>query len=113
MAVTRITFVTKPEQLPKLASGPIHIVLRPNLITNIKKKELKMKYILKEPNEDDRIFKQGFIISQPKIQNIDLLKIPKKMSCKERIIHLIKSLINLGWNVKINYDVEIIPFNKK
>ena len=38
MAVTRITFVTKPEQLPKLASGPIHIVLRPNLITSIKKK---------------------------------------------------------------------------
>ena len=34
MAVTRITFVTKSEQLPKLASGPIHIVLRPNLITN-------------------------------------------------------------------------------
>ena len=38
MAVTRITFVTKPEQLPKLASGPIHIVLRPNVITNTKKK---------------------------------------------------------------------------
>ena len=38
MAVTRITFVTKPEQLPKLASGPIHIVLRQNLITNTKKK---------------------------------------------------------------------------
>ena len=43
MAVTRITFVTKSEQLPKLASGPIHIVLRPNLITSIKKKEIKMK----------------------------------------------------------------------
>ena len=41
MAVTKITFVTKPEQLPKLASGPIHIVLRPNLITNIKKKGTK------------------------------------------------------------------------
>ena len=38
MAVTRITFVTKPEQLPRLTSSPIHIVLRPNLITNIKKK---------------------------------------------------------------------------
>ena len=43
MAVTKITFVTKPEQLPKLASGFVHIVLRPNLITNTKKKELKMK----------------------------------------------------------------------
>jgi len=43
MAVTKITFVTKPKQLPKLASGPIHIVLRPNLITIIKKKEIKMK----------------------------------------------------------------------
>ena len=41
MAVTRITFVTKPEQLPKLVSGPIHIVLRPNLIKNTKKKGTK------------------------------------------------------------------------
>ena len=55
-----------------------------------------MKYILKEPNEDDLIFKQGFIISQPKIQNIDLVKIPKKMSRKERVTHLIKFLIKLG-----------------
>ena len=59
-----------------------------------------MKYILKEPKEDDRIFKQGFIISQPKIQNIDLVKIPKKMSRKERVLHLIKSLIKLGWKYK-------------
>ena len=59
-----------------------------------------MKYILKEPKDDDRIFKQGFIISQPKIQNIDLVKIPKKMSRKERIIHLTKSLIKLGWRLK-------------
>ena len=41
MAVTKITFVTKPKQLPKLASGPIHIVLRPNLITNTNKKGTK------------------------------------------------------------------------
>ncbi len=41
MAVTKITFVTKTEQLPKLASGTIHIVLRPNLKTNIKKKGTK------------------------------------------------------------------------
>ena len=56
-----------------------------------------MKYIWKEPKEDDRIFKQGFIISQPRIQNIDLVKIPKKMSRKERVTRLIKSLIKLGW----------------
>ena len=56
-----------------------------------------MKYILKEPKEDDPIFKQGFIISQPKIQKVDLIKIPKKMSRKERVTHLIKSLIKLGW----------------
>ena len=56
-----------------------------------------MKYIWKEPKEDDRIFKQGFIISQPKIKNIDLVKIPKKMSRKERIIHLNKLLIKSGW----------------
>ena len=56
-----------------------------------------MKYIWKDPKEDDRIFKQGFIISQPKIQNINLVKIPKKMSRKERVKYLIKSLIKLGW----------------
>ena len=59
-----------------------------------------MKYIWKDPKEDDRIFKQGFIISKPKIQNIDLVKIPKKMSRKERVAHLIKSLIKLGWKYK-------------
>ena len=57
-----------------------------------------MKFIWKEPKEDDRIFKQGFVISQPKIQNIELVKIPKKIPRKERVIHLIKSLIKLGWN---------------
>ena len=57
-----------------------------------------MKYIWKDPKEDDRIFKQGFIISQPKIQNINLVKIPKKIPRKERVIHLIKSLIKLEWN---------------
>ena len=56
-----------------------------------------MKYILNEPKEDDRIFKQGLIISQPKIQNIDLVKMPKKMSRKERVTYLIKSFIKLGW----------------
>ena len=56
-----------------------------------------MKFILKDPKEDECIFKQGFVISQTKIQNIDLVKIPKKMSRKERIIHLTKSLIKLGW----------------
>ena len=56
-----------------------------------------MKYIWQDPKEDDRIFKQGFIISQPKIQNIDLVKIPKKMSRKERVTHQVKSLIKLGW----------------
>ncbi len=56
------------------------------------------KIIWKEPKEDDPIFKQGFIISQPKIQNLDLVKIPKKMSRKERVIHLIKFLIQFGWN---------------
>ena len=55
------------------------------------------KIIWKEPKEDDPIFKQGFIISQPKIQNINLVKIQKKMSRKERVKHLIKSLVKLGW----------------
>ena len=56
-----------------------------------------MKFILKEPKEDDPIFKQGFIISQPKLQKIDLVKIPKTMSRKEKIKYLTKSLIKLGW----------------
>ena len=55
------------------------------------------KIIWKELKEDEHIFKQGFVISQPKIQNIDLIKIPKTMSRKERILHLTKSLIKLGW----------------
>ena len=59
-----------------------------------------MKYILKEPKEDDPIFKQGFIISQPKLQKIDLVKIPKTMSRKEKIKHLTKSLISLGWKYR-------------
>ena len=59
-----------------------------------------MKYILKEPKEDDPIFKQGFIISQPKLQKIDLVKIPKTMSRKEKIKHLTKSLISLGWKFR-------------
>jgi len=56
-----------------------------------------MKFILKEPKEDDPIFKQGFIISQPKLQKIDLVKIPKTMSREEKIKHLTKVLISLGW----------------
>ena len=31
MAVKRITLVTKPEQLPKLDPGPVHILLGANL----------------------------------------------------------------------------------
>jgi hypothetical protein len=56
-----------------------------------------MKYILKETNENDPIFKKGFIISQPKIEKIDLVKIPKSLSRAEKVKHLTKSLISLGW----------------
>ena len=56
-----------------------------------------MKYILKEPKEDDPIFKQGYVISQPRLNKIDLVKIPKTMSRKEKIKYLTKSLISLGW----------------
>ena len=59
-----------------------------------------MKFTLKEPKEDDPIFRQGFIISQPKLQKIDLVKIPKTMSRKEKIKHLTKSLISLGWKYR-------------
>jgi len=56
-----------------------------------------MKYIFKEPKEDDPIFKQGFIISQRKIEKIDLVKIPVSLSRVEKIKHLTKSLIKFGW----------------
>ena len=56
-----------------------------------------MKYILKETNENDPIFKKGFIISQRKLEKIDLVKIPKSLSRVEKIKHLAKSLIKLGW----------------
>jgi len=55
------------------------------------------KIIWKELKEDDPIFKQGFIISSHNKRQIDLVKIPKKMSETEKIKHLTKSLIKLGW----------------
>ena len=57
------------------------------------------KIIWKELKEDDPIFKQGFIISTHNRRQIDLVKIPKTMSRKEKIKHLIKSLIKLGWKL--------------
>ena len=55
------------------------------------------KIIWRKAKEDDPIFKQGFIVSQPKIQNTNLMKKPKKMSQKNTIIGFTKSLIKLGW----------------
>ena len=57
------------------------------------------KIIWKELKEDDPIFKQGFIISSHNKRQIDLVKIPKKMSRKEKIKLLTKSLIKLGWKL--------------
>ena len=54
------------------------------------------KIIWKELKEDDPIFKQGFIISSHNRRQINLDKIPKKMSRKEKIKHFTKSLIKLG-----------------
>ena len=58
------------------------------------------KIIWKELKEGDPIFKQGFIISSHNKRQIDLVKIPKKISRKEKIKHLTKSLIKLGWKYK-------------
>jgi hypothetical protein len=58
------------------------------------------KIIWKELKEDDPIFKQGFIISSHNTKQTDLVKIPKTMSRKEKIKHLTKSLINLGWKFR-------------
>ena len=61
-----------------------------------------MIIVLKKLIEDDPIFKQGFVISSHKAQKLDLVKLPKKLSQKEKIIHLTKSLIDLGWKLKGN-----------
>ena len=55
------------------------------------------KIIWKELKEDDPIFKQGFIISSHNKRQIDLVKIPKNTSRKEKIKHLTKSFIKLEW----------------
>ena len=55
------------------------------------------KIIWKELKEDDPIFKQGFIFSSNNKRQVDLVKIPKSMSRNEKIKHLTKSLIKLGW----------------
>ena len=57
------------------------------------------KIIWKEPKEDDPNYKQGIIISQPKIQNTNLMKKTKKMSQRNTIIDLTKYLIKLGWKI--------------
>ena len=56
-----------------------------------------MKYKLKVAKEGDPIYKQGFIISSHNRRQIDLVKIPKAMSRKQKIEHMTKSLIKLGW----------------
>ena len=58
-----------------------------------------MKYKLKIAKEGDPIYKQGFVISTDNRRQIDLVKIPKTMSRKEKIKHLTKSLIKLGWKL--------------
>ena len=58
------------------------------------------KLICKKIKEQDPIFKKNFIISSHNSKKIDLVKLPKAMSRKEKIKHLTKSLINLGWKFK-------------
>ena len=58
------------------------------------------KLICKKIKEQDPIFKKSFIISSHNSKKIDLVKLPKAMSRKEKIKHLTKSLINLGWKFK-------------
>jgi hypothetical protein len=63
-----------------------------------------MKIVWKKLKEDDPIFNQGFVISSHKVQKLDLVTLPKKLSQKEKIIHLTKSLIDLGWKLKGDND---------
>ena len=59
-----------------------------------------MKIVWNKLKDDDPIFKQGFVISSHKVKKLDLVKLPKKLSQKEKIIYLTKSLIDLGWKLK-------------
>ena len=59
-----------------------------------------MKYKLKVAKEGEPIYKQGFVISSHDRKQIDLVKIPKTMSRKQKIKYLTKSLISLGWKFR-------------
>ena len=58
-----------------------------------------MKYILKVAKEDDPIFKQSFVISKPKSDKVELVRLTKSMSTKEKERELTKALIRQGWKL--------------
>ena len=55
------------------------------------------KITIKKLQENNIIFRQGFVISSHNIKKIDLVKVPKSMSKKEKVKHLTQSLIKFGW----------------
>ena len=58
-----------------------------------------MKYILKVAKEDDAIFKEGFAISKPKSDKVELVRLTKSLSTKERERELTKALLRQGWKL--------------
>ena len=61
------------------------------------------KIIWKELKEDDPIFKQGFVISSNNKRHVDLVKIPKKMSRKEKFAKISNRFISeleAHWNTE-------------
>ena len=57
------------------------------------------KIIIKKLQENNIIFKQGFVISSHNIKKMDLVKVPKSMSKTEKVKHLTQSLIKFGWKL--------------
>jgi hypothetical protein len=57
------------------------------------------KITIKKLQEDNIIFKNGFVISSHNIKKIDLVKVPKSISKEEKVKHLTQSLIKMGWKL--------------
>ena len=58
-----------------------------------------MKYILRELKENDPILKQGFVISKPKLDKVELIRLSKSMSTIDKERELTNALIRQGWTL--------------
>ena len=58
-----------------------------------------MKYILRELKENDPILKQGVVISKPKLDKVELIRLSKSMSTIDKERELTNALIRQGWTL--------------